>query len=329
MRRRDFITVLGGATAWPLAALAQQSERKRRIGVIFGAFAQESVEGKARKNALLEGLRALGWTDGSNVQIDIRWPVGNSEKIRDDAVGLVALEPDVIVASGSAVIGPLMQATHTIPIVFAIVVDPVGEGYVHSMARPGGNVTGFVLFEYSLSGKWVELLKEIAPSVTRVGVLRDAALTAGAGQFAVIQAVAPSLGVDVTPVNGRDAQEIERELADFARAPNGGLIVTAGASTVSNQALIISLAARYKLPTVYLERSWAVAGGLISYGPNVIDQFHSTARYVDRILKGEKPADLPVQAPDKYQLVVNRKTANSLGLTMLASILIRADEVIE
>ena len=274
------------------------------------------------------GLQQLGWTDGHNVRIDTRWGAGNAADIRKYAAELVSLAPDVILAVGVSV-EPLLQATRTVPIVFTIVPDPVGSGFVDSLSRPGGNATGFLMFEYSLCGKWPELLKEVAPGVTRAAVLRDPALAAGIGQFAVIQAVAPSVGVDVSPVNVRDAAEIERAVAAFARSANGGLIVTASALATVHRDLIITLAARYKLPAVYFERFWLAGGGLISYGPNFLDQFRRAAGYVDRILKGEKPADLPVQAPTKYELVVNLKTAKALGLTVPQSILARADEVIE
>jgi putative ABC transport system substrate-binding protein len=326
--RRQFISALAGAvSAWPLAARAQQGERMRRIGVLIGTGA-DFPPAQAQLAAFLQGLQQLGWTDGRNVRVDTRWGAGNAADARQYATELVALAPDVILAFGVTV-GPLLQATRTLPIVFAIVPDPVGSGFVASLSRPGGNATGFMMFEYSLCGKWLELLKEIAPGVTRAAVLRDAAVPAGIGQFAVIQAVAPSLGVEVSPVDVGDAAEIERAVAAFARSGNGGLIVTASALSVLHRDLIITLAARHKLPVVYFERFWVAAGGLISYGPNFVDQFRRAAGYVDRILKGEKPADLPVQSPTKYELVINLKTAKALGLTVPPTVLSRADEVIE
>jgi putative tryptophan/tyrosine transport system substrate-binding protein len=329
MKRREFITVLGGAVAaWPLAARAQQGERVRRMGVITGT-AEGDLETQARTAALLQGLAQLGWTDGRNMQIDIRFGGGDAERIRKSAAELVALAPDVIFATGSASVAAMLQATRTVPIVFAIVPDPVGSGFVNSLSRPGGNATGFMQFEYSLSGKWLELIKQIAPGVTRAAVLWDPAITAGIGQFAVIQSVAPSVGVEVSPINVRDASEIERAVARFAQSSNGGLIVTASALSVVHRNLIIALALRHKLPAVYFNRSLVTDGGLISYGANLIDQYRQAASYVDRILKGEKPADLPVQAPTKYELVINLKTAKALGLDIPASVLARADEVIE
>ena len=271
----------------------------------------------------------MGWTDGRNVRIDIRWGAGDADRIRKYAAELVALAPDVILATGSAAVGPLLQATRTVPIVFVHVADPVGAGFVESLARPGGNATGFTTFEYGMSGKWLELLKEIAPGVTRAAVLRDPAIAAGIGQFGAIQSVAPSLGVEVSPVDVRDAGEIERAVAAFARAPNGGLIVTASALAIVHRDLIITLAARHKLPAVYFARYFVTGGGLISYGPDLVDQYRRAAGYVDRILKGEKPADLPVQAPTKYELVINLKTAKALGLDVPPTLLARADEVIE
>jgi ABC-type uncharacterized transport system substrate-binding protein len=328
MRRREVITLFGGAAAWPFAARAQQGERMRRIGVLQSVAANDPAA-QARYAAFLEGLQQLGWTDGRNVRIDIRWGAGNAADTRKYAAELVALAPDVILASGSASAEPLLQVTRTVPIVFAIVPDPVGAGYVASLSRPGGNATGFLMFEFSLCGKWLELLKEIAPGVTQAAVLRDATISAGIGQFAVIQSVAPSVGVDVSPVNMRDAAEIERAVAAFARSANGGLILTASALAAVHRELIITLAARHKLPAVYVERFFVAGGGLISYGPNFVDQFRRAAGYIDRILKGEKPADLPVQAPTKYELVVNLKTAKALNLAIPASVLGRADEVIE
>jgi len=328
MGRRDFITLLGGAAAWPLAARAQQPERMRRIGIILPAAADDA-EFQTWVEAFLQALVQLGWVIGRNVRIDTRWATTNSANIRRHAAELTALGPDVILASGTMTVGPMLQATRTVPIVFPIVVDPVGSGFVDSLARPGGNATGFLTFEYSLSGKWLELLKEIAPGVTRVAVLRDPAVPSGTGQFGAIQAVAPSLRVEVNPLNMRDVSEIERSVEAFAHAPNGGLILTASGMSILHHDLIIMLAARHKLPAVYYERFFAAAGGLISYGPNRTDQYRRAAGYVDRILKGEKPADLPVQAPTKYELVINLKTAKALGLELPASVLGRADEVIE
>jgi ABC-type uncharacterized transport system substrate-binding protein len=327
MKRREFITLLGGAAAWPLAARAQQGERMRRIGVLM-PHDQDSPVGQARIAALVQELQRLGWT-GRNVRIDIRWAGADTENIRRHAAELAALAPDVILANGSVVVTPLLQATRTVPIVFVVVPDPVGAGFVDSLARPGGNATGFVQFEYGLSGKWLELLKEIAPRVTRAAVLRDAAIPAGTGQFGAIQSVAPSVGVEVRPVNIRDAGEIERAVAAFALSANGGLIVTGSALAQLHRNLIITLAARYKLPAVYFERFFVTGGGLISYGPDLVDQYRRAADYVDRILKGEKPAELPVQAPTKYETVINLKTAKALGLEIPQTVLARADEVIE
>jgi putative ABC transport system substrate-binding protein len=329
MRRREFITLLGGAAAaWPLAARAQQGERVRRIGVLLPA-ASDDAEFQTWVGAFLQGLGQAGWTIGRNARIDTRWATTNAAEIRSHAAELVALAPDVILAYGSSTVGPLLQATRSVPIVFPVIGDPVAAGFVDSLARPGGNATGFMTTEYSLAGKWLELLKQIAPGVTRAAVLRNAATPTGPAQFGVIQAVAPSLRVEVNPVDMRDAGEIERAVAALARAPNGGLIVTAGAGAQLHRALIVTLAARHKLPAIYYERSFAAAGGLISYGPDYVDQFRRAAGYVDRILKGEKPADLPVQMPTKYELVVNLKTAKTLGLTVPDTLLARADEVIE
>jgi len=300
----------------------------RHVGTLT-ASAVDDPDAQARQAALLQGLTQLGWIEGRNLWIDARAAAGNADNTRKYAAELVALAPDVIVAGGSAPVEPLLQATRTVPIVFAIVPDPVGAGYVRSLARPGGNATGFMMFEYNLSGKWLELLKQIAPSVTRAAVLRDPTLTAGIGQFAVIQSVAPSVGVDVSAINLRDAGEIEAAVADFAREPNGGLILTASALASVHRDLIVALAARYKLPAVYISRFYAAGGGLISYGPDFIDQYRRAAGYVDRILKGEKPADLPVQVPTKYELIINLKTAKALGLTVPPALLSRADEVIE
>jgi len=329
MKRREFITLLGSAAAtWPMVARAQQPERVRRIGVLSG-LAANYPDAQALTAAFLQGLQQLGWTDSRNVQIEYRWGAGNADNIRKYATELAALAPDVIFVTGSASMGAMLQATRTVPIVFAIVPDPVGSGFVNSLSRPGGNATGFMQFEYSLSAKWVELLKEIAPGVTRAAVLWDPAITAGIGQFAIIQSVAPSVGMEVSPVNMRDAAETERAVAAFARQPNGGLIVTASALAQVHRDLIVTLAARHKLPAVYFQRIFVTRGGLISYGVDVVDQTRRAAGYVDRILKGEKPADLPVQAPTKYELVINLKTAKALGLTVPPSVLARADEVIE
>jgi putative ABC transport system substrate-binding protein len=329
MRRREFITLFGGATvAWPLAASAQQPDRVRRIGVLSGGGAADDPDAQGYIGAFLQGLQQLGWTDGRNMRIDTRWGAGNADNIRKYSVELAALA-DVIMTTGTATMASLAQATRTVPIVFVAVADPVGAGFVKSLARPGGNVTGFIQFEYTLSGKWLELLKQIAPGITRVAVLRDAAITSGIGQFAVIQSVAPSVGMDVSAINVRDAGEIEADVADFARSSNGGLILTASALANAHRDLIIALAARHKLPAVYYRRHFVASGGLISYGYDIIDQCRRAASYVDRILKGEKPADLPVQAPTKYELVINLKTARALGLDVPPMLLARADDVIE
>jgi putative ABC transport system substrate-binding protein len=328
MRRREFIKVIAAsAVTLPLAARAQQPERTRRIGALAGI--EDDAEGQARFTAFQQGLQQLGWTDGRNVRIDYRFGGGDADSIRKHAAELAALAPDVILAAGAAAVGPMLQAARNVPIVFVIVPDPVGAGFVDSLARPGGNATGFINFEYSIGAKWLELLKQIAPNVTRAAVLRDPFITAGTGQFGAIQSTAPSLGVDVTPVNMRDASEIERAVVAFARSPNGGLIVTGSALAVVHRNLIITLAARHKLPAIYFERNFVASGGLISYGPDYLDQFQRAASYVDRILKGEKPADLPVQTPTKYKLVINLKTAKALGLTLPQSLLATADEVIE
>ena len=324
--RREFIVAFGAAAAWPLAAQAEQTGPMRRIGVLNSAGAENA---QAFYAAFLDGLQHLGWAEGRNVRIDVRWAAGDAARMRKYAAELVALAPDVILTSGSAGVGPLLEETRTVPIVFAIVPDPVGAGFVRSLSRPGGNATGFMMFEYGLSGKWLGLLKEIVPGVTRAAVLRDTSTAAGIGQFAIIQSVAPSVGVDVTPIDLRDAAEIEPAVTDFAQSANGGLILTASPLSAVHRDLIITLAARYKLPAVYDSRLYAGAGGLISYGPNFADQFRRAAGYVDLILKGAKPADLPVQAPTKYELIINLKTAKALGLAVPQSILARADEVIE
>jgi ABC-type uncharacterized transport system substrate-binding protein len=328
MRRREFISLLGGAAiAWPMAARGQQPERMRRIGVLM-YLAADDVEGQARLAAFTEALKQLGWSDGRNLRIDTRW--ATADDIRRHAAELAALAPDVLVAgTGTATVAPLLQATRTVPIVFVTVIDPVGAGFVASLAQPGGNATGFTIFEYSMSGKWLEVLKEIAPRVTRAAVLRDPAVASGIGQFGAVQIVAPSLGVQVTPVDVRDAGEIERALTAFAHGLNGGLIVTGTPVAFAHRDLIISLANRHRLPAVYWHRRFVASGGLISYGPDTIDPFRRAAGYVDRILKGEKPADLPVQAPTKYDLVVNLKAAKALDLTVPETLLARADEVIE
>ena len=329
MRRREFITLLGGTVApWPLAAWAQQGEQMRRIGVLLGATADD-MEFQAWVGAFRQALQELGWIDGRNVRIDTHWATFNVAGIRKHAEELAALAPDVILAPGASTVGPLLQATRTVPIVFPIMADPVAGGFVDSLARPGGNATGFMLFEYSISGKWLELLKQIAPDVTRVAVLGDTSTPTGPAQFGVIQAVAPSLRVEVTSLNKRDAGEIERTVTAFARSPNGGLIVTAGGRALLNRDLIIKQAALHKLPAIYFDRSFVAAGGLISYGPDRIDMWRKAAGYVDRILKGEKPADMPVQAPTKYQLVINLKTAKALGLDVPMHLQQTADEVIE
>src|SRR5262245_23537403 len=327
LRRRQFITLLGGAAAWPLAARAQQGEPMRRIGVLMNAAADDP-EYQARLAAFLQALQQLGWSDGHNVRIDIRWGAGNPDTMRKYAAELVALAPEVILTTTSAATTALQQATRTVPIVFSMVLDPVGGGIVESLARPGGNTTGFMQFEFSLSGKWLELLKQIAPGVTRAAAFRDPSNPTGVGQFAVLQAVAPPLGVEVMPVNVRDASEIERAVAAFARSANGGLIVTGGQASFHRE-LIVALAARHRLAAVYPYRFWVTDGGLISYGPDLPGQFRQAAGYVDRILKGEKAADLPVQAPNKYETVLNLKTAKALGIELPPTVLARADEVIE
>jgi putative tryptophan/tyrosine transport system substrate-binding protein len=328
MRRREFIAGLGSATAWPLVARAQQPERMRRIGVLM-PMAADDKEGQRRIAAFHQGLLQLGWTEGRNVRIDARWGVRNNDDARRHSTELITLAPEVILATGSATTGALLQATSTVPIVFVTVADPVGAGFVASLAQPGGNTTGFMLFEYSLSGKWLELLKQIAPGVTRAAVLRDPTIASGSGQLGAIQSVAPSLGVELIPLGMRDAGEIDRVIAAFARSSNGGLIVAASPGATIHRDLIITLAARYKLPAVYYERNFVAGGGLISYGPDFVDQYRRAAQYVDRILKGEKPADLPVQAPTKYELVINLKTAKALDLDVPQPLLARADEVIE
>src|SRR5262245_33837425 len=328
MGRREFVALLGGAAAWPLAARAQQSERVRRIGVLT-VSAPDDADAQTRLAVLRQGLQRFGWIEGRNLQIDARWGAGDAAATRRAATELAALAPDVIVAAGSAGAAAVLQATGTVRIVFVIVPDPVGSGFVESLAQPSGNATGFMMFEYSVSAKWLELLKEIAPGVTRAAVLRDPAITAGIGQFSVIQSVAPSVGVDVSAINMRDGGEIERAVTAFARRPNGGLILTASALAAVHRDLVVSLAARYKLPTVYTSRFFVAGGGLVSYGPDFVDQYRRAAEYVDRILRGERPADLPVQAPTKYELVINLKTAKALSLDIPPTLLARSDEVIE
>ena len=326
--RRQFITLLGGAmAAWPLGARAQQAERLRRIGVLMST-ASDHLESKARLAAFLQRLQGLGWVDGRNVRIDVRWP-GSDARIRSDAAELAALAPDVILATGTSGLSPLLAATRTVPIVFVAIADPVGGGFVESMARPGGNATGFTVFEYAIGAKWLELVKQIAPGLTRAAVLRDSQQISGGGQFGAIQAVAPSFGVELSPIDLRDAGEVERALAAFARNQNGGLIVTAGGLTLIHRELIIALAARHRLPAIYWNRFYVTGGGLMSYGPDPIDQYRQGAGYVDRILRGEKPADLPVQAPTKYELVINLKTAKALSIEAPPTLLATADEVIE
>jgi putative ABC transport system substrate-binding protein len=328
MRRRQFITLLGGAAAWPMIARAQQAVGVRRIGALMG-LAADDPEGPIRVTAFAQGLQELGWSVGRNMRIDYRWTSGEADRIRRYAAELVALAPDVILTDGGSQVGPLQQATRTIPIVFVQIADPVGGGFVTSLARPGGNATGFSNFEYGFGAKWLELLKQIAPGLTRAAVLRDPVNPAGTGQFGVIQAVAPSFGVEVSPVGLRDADEIERGVTAFARASNGGLIVTPSLLTALHRDLIIGLAARHRLPAIYPFHFYVTSGGLISYGPDNIDQYRRAAGYVDRILKGEKPGDLPVQTPTKFELVINLKTAKALGLTVPPSLLAIADEVIE
>ena len=327
MRRRAFIAGLGGAAALPIVARAQP-ERMRRIGVLLPAAADDA-QFQARVGAFLQGLQQSGWTIGRNVRIDTRWATTNAAEQRRHAAELAALAPDVILAHGTSTVGAMLQATRTVPIVFPVAGDPVAAGLVESLGRPGGNATGFMTVEHSMGGKWLELLKQIAPSVTRASVIRDATTPSGIGQFGSIQTVAPSLGVEVKPVNVLDAGEIERTVAASARSSNGGLIVTASAWAQRHRELLITLAARHKLPAVYFDRVFVAAGGLISYGPDQIDQYRQAAGYVDRILRGERPADMPVQAPTKYETVINLKTARTLGLDVPPSLLVRADEVIE
>jgi putative tryptophan/tyrosine transport system substrate-binding protein len=329
MRRRDFIAAVGGtAAAWPLAVRGQQRERVRLVGLLEG-ISEDAPGTKVRHTEFLEGLRQLGWMPGRNVRIEVRYGGGDEAQTRKYVAELIALAPDVILVGGTTASEVALKTTHSIPIVFVIVPDPVGSGYIKSLSQPGGNATGFMMFEYNLCGKWLELLKEIAPSVTHAAVLRDPAVAAGIGQFAVIQSVAPSVGIDVSPIDLRDSAEIESAIAGFAQSSNGGMIVTANAIAPVYSNLIIAAAARYKLPAVYVQRLFVTSGGLISYGPNFADQYRRAASYVDRILKGEKPADLPVQAPNKYELAINLKTAKALGLSVPQSLLAHTDEVIE
>jgi putative ABC transport system substrate-binding protein len=329
MRRRQFITLLGGAAvAWPLVARAQEPERMRRIGVLM-AINADDAEAQARIAAFVRGLQQLGWTVGKNVRIDYRLAGIDADTLRKNAAELVALAPDVILAQSSPTIAPLLQATHTVPIVFTLIADPVGAGYVESLAHPGGNATGFTVFEYAIGGKWLELLKEIAPRVTRVAVVREAAVAAGPAQFGAAQTVAPSLGMELRPVDTRSAGEIDRAITAFARGANSGLLVTGSSSATLHRDLIVSLAAQYRLPAVYFTRFFVTAGGLISYGPDYVDQFRRASGYVDRILKGAKPADLPVLQSTKFEFVINLQTARALGLDVPPTLLARADEVIE
>jgi putative ABC transport system substrate-binding protein len=329
MNRREFATLLGGAVAWPVTARAQQG-RLRRIGALMSQGATDPVA-QVRYAAFLQGLQQSGWEVGRNLRVDTRWTGGSdsAQRMRESATELAALAPDVILATGSAATAPLLHATRSVPIVFVHTPDPVGAGFVSSMSRPGGNATGFVNFEYAIGAKWLELLKEIAPSVMRAAIIRDAAITAGIGMWGAIQAVAPSLGIDVIPVNMHEVQEIERAIAAFAQSSNGGMIVTGSGLAITHRDLIITLAAQYKLPSIYFEPAFVAAGGLASYGADLVEQYRQAAGYVDRILKGEKPADLPVQAPTKYELVINLKTAKALGLDVPPTLLARADEVIE
>ena len=329
MTRRELIALLSStAASWPLRARAQQPERVRRIGVLQGLAANDP-EGQARFAAFLQALQQLGWTDGRNIQIVHRFTDGDTDRARAYAAELVALAPDLVLTSGASTVGTMLQVSRSVPVVFVGAADPVGAGFVDSLARPGGNATGFTSYEYSMSGKWLELLKEIAPRLKRVAVLRDPAISAGTGQFGAIQTAAPSLGIELTPINVRDAAEIERGVTAFVHSGDGGLIVTTSALVLAHRNLIITLADRHKLPAVYYARFYVTNGGLASYGPDYINQYRHAAEYVDRILRGQKPADLPVQAPTKYELVINMKTAKALGLDVPPTLLARADEVIE
>jgi putative ABC transport system substrate-binding protein len=328
MRRREFITLLGATAAWPVAASAQQADRPRRVGVLMNLAAQDE-EGQARNAAFLQGLQEFGWTVGRNVKVSYRWAAGKAEDARRYAVELVDMAPDVILASGGTMVGPLLQASRTVPIVFTLAPDPIGAGYVTSLARPGGNVTGFTQFEFNFSAKWLELLKQIAPSVTRVAALRDPTIPAGLGQFGAIQTAAPSFGVELSSIDVRDAPEIERAIGAFADRPDGGLIMLSSTTGIVHRELIVKLAAQYRLPSIYFTRLFVTAGGLLSYGTDTIDMHRQAATYVDRILKGEKPADLPVQQSTKIELSINLKTAKALKLDVPPTLLARADEVIE
>lgn len=329
MRRRDFIAgVAGSATAWPLAARAQHGGRVPRIGVLIN-LAEDNPEAISRRAAFQQALHQLGWTDGGNIRIDYRWATDDADRLGRNAMELVALAPDLILANGTSSVAALKRATRSVPIVFVRVADPIGAGFVASLARPGGNITGFSLFEYGMSGKWLELLKEISPNVSRAVVIRDSSSASGIGQYGAIQAVAPSFGVELRPVEAHDTGDIERVVAELAREPNCGMIVTSGTQSVVHRDFLISLAARHRLPAVYASRVFARSGALVAYGPDVFDQYRRAAGYVDRILKGENPADLPVQAPTKYELAINLKTAKALGLNVPPSLLARADEVIE
>jgi putative ABC transport system substrate-binding protein len=329
MRRREFITLFGGtAVTWSLAARAQQGDRLRHVAILM-TLAEDDLEGQRRVNAFVQGLQEFGWSRDRNITYETRWGAGDMDRSRTIAAEMAALAPDVILAPGSVTVGPLLQATRTVPIVFVHVPDPVGAGFVESLARPGGNATGFTQFEFSVGGKWLELLKEISPTMSRVGVLRDPTLTTSIAQFAAIQSAAPSLGVELVPLNARNADDIERTITTFVRVPQGGLVVSSNPFVATHRALIIRLAAEHKLPAIFVERHFVSVGGLMSYGSDFVDQFRRAADYVNRILKGEKPADLPVQAPVKYELVINLKTAKALGLIVPPALLARADEVIE
>ena len=327
MRRRQFISFLGSAAAWPVAVRALKGERMRRIGILAG-LPENDPEAQARVAAFVQRLDELGWTRGLNIHVDIRWSGGVSDDLRRFAGELARLNPDLLMATGGASLGPLVEVTQTVPIVFAHVPDPLGAGFIDSLSRPGGNVTGFASFDYAIAGKWLELLKQIVPSATRISILRDPSYAPGIGQFAVLQAVAPSLSVELIPIKVKDVAEMEGSMAAYARSTNA-LVVTASALAIAHRDLIIKLAAQHKLPAIYFERDFVAAGGLISYGANSIEPYRLAAGYVDRILRGEKPSDLPVQAPTKYELVINMKTAKAQGLTIPAALLARADEVIE
>ena len=330
MQRREFITLLGGAAAaWPYSVRAQQPDRMKRVGWLASGLAENDPESKARRTAFVQSLRELGWTEGQNIQIDYRWGAGNADVTRKYAAELVALAPDVTLGIASQAVSALQQASRTIPIIFVLVPDPIGAGFVDSLARPGGNATGFTTFDYGFGGKWLELLKEIAPGVKRVAVIRDPTNPAGSGQWGAIQSMASSVGVELSSINSRATDEIERAIATFARQPNGGLIMTVSTAAAARRDALVALINRQKLPAVYPYRYYAESGGLASYGPDTIDQYRRAASYVDRVLKGEKPADLPVQASMKFELVINLKTAKTFGITVPPAILSRADEVIE